>query len=220
MRSLLSAFVVFSLGVSGFAAESKPAPEVAALSAALAGNDLTEKKAAIRAVASKSVGKDADVFPLLIGAISDRQAGEAAVSALSSRAGETPKDGTYKNNLELTIKAWQGWYESWQKKQAIKALEKKVDKKSEAIAATPASAISATPETAATEKSVPPQPAEDLGKIDRISFKSGGSLLCYIQSKRTDADGNLLSVRVIHPDGSGEETISADLISRIEEDLR
>ncbi len=220
MRILLPALIVFSLGASGFAAETKPAPEVAALSAALAGSDLTEKKAAIRAVASKSVGKDAEVFPLLIGAIGDRQAGEAAIAALSSRAGETPKDGAYKNNLELTTKAWQGWYESWQKKQAIKNLEKKVDKKSDATAAVPVKPVDGTPEAAASEKSLPAQPAEDLGKIDRIIFKAGGSLLCYIQSKRTDADGNLVSVRVIHPDGSGEETIASDLISRIEEDLR
>ena len=220
MRILLPALLVFSLGASGFAAESKPAPEVAALSAALAGNDLTEKKAAIRAVTSKSVGKDADVFPLLIGAIGDRQAGEAAVAALSSRAGETPRDGSYKNNIDLTTRAWQGWYEAWQKKQAIKTLEKKVDKKPDAATAIPIKPIPGTPEAAASEKSVPAQPAEDLGKIDRVIFKAGGSLLCYIQSKRTDADGNLLSVRVIHPDGSGEETIASDLISRIEEDLR
>jgi hypothetical protein len=60
----------------------------------------------------------------------------------------------------------------------------------------------------------------DLGKPDRIIFKNGGSLVCYILSKRTDSSGVLQSVRLVHVDGGGEETIAADLIARIEEDIR
>jgi hypothetical protein len=60
----------------------------------------------------------------------------------------------------------------------------------------------------------------DLGRIDRIIFKNGGSLVCYILSKRTNADGVLQSVRIVHPNNGGEEILSTDLISRIDEDIR
>ncbi len=51
-------------------------------------------------------------------------------------------------------------------------------------------------------------------------FKNGSNLICYILTRRTDADGNLISLRIVHPDGSGEETLDAAMVSRIEEDVR
>lgn len=60
----------------------------------------------------------------------------------------------------------------------------------------------------------------DLGRLDRIVFKSGGSLVCYILSKRVNADGVLQSVRVVHQNNGGEEILAADLIARIDEDIR
>jgi hypothetical protein len=44
--------------------------------------------------------------------------------------------------------------------------------------------------------------------------------VCYVIFKRTDPDGVLQSVRIIHLDGGGEETLTADLIARIEESAR
>lgn len=64
------------------------------------------------------------------------------------------------------------------------------------------------------------EPPSDLGRVDRIVFKTGGSLVCYILSKRSNSDGVLQSVRVSHLDDGGEETLSMDLISRIEEDIK
>jgi hypothetical protein len=64
------------------------------------------------------------------------------------------------------------------------------------------------------------EPPTDLGKVDRIVFKTGGSLVCYILSKRSNSDGVLQSVRVSHLDDGGEEILSMDLIARIEEDIR
>ncbi len=64
------------------------------------------------------------------------------------------------------------------------------------------------------------EPPSDLGKLDRIVFKTGGSLVCYILSKRVNADGVLQSVRVVHQNNGGEETLAADLIARIDEDIR
>ena len=74
-------------------------------------------------------------------------------------------------------------------------------------------------ETVAKPKAVY-EPPTDLGRVDRIVFKTGGSLLCYILSKRSNSDGVLQSVRVSHLDDGGEETLSMDLIARIEEDIR
>lgn len=214
--------ITASFASAAVAAEAGPAPQVAALQAALASDNASAKKDAIRALSDKSVGKDEEVLALLVGAISDRQAGEAAVSALSSRMGKTPVGGSYRTGID-TAKiqaAWQKAYDDWKKTQDIKKLEKKIDKKTEKnpekikAAATPA-------EVKPTgEKTVPTAPAEDLGKIDRVNFVAGGSLLCFVMSKRTDADGKLVSVRVVHPDGAGEETIAAELISRIDEDLK
>lgn len=219
MRSLATALLVLACATTIHAADAGPAPEVTAFQQAMSGTDAGAKKSAARALSSKSVGKDADVFPLLVAAISDRQGGEAAVEALSSRAGKTPVGGTYRIGIDpMKVQAaWQTWLDDWKKSQEIKKLEKKIENKLDAVGTTPTTAPT---ETKPSEKTTPPAPAEDLGKIDRIIFKAGGSLLGYIMSKRTDAEGNLVSVRIVHPDGAGEETIAAGLISRIEEDIR
>ncbi len=203
------------------AAEAAPAavPEVTAFNQAMSGEDAGAKKSAIRALASKSVGKDAEVFPLLVAAISDRQAGETAVASLSSRAGKTPVGGSFRTGIDpLKIQAkWQTWLEEWKKAESIKKLEKKDEKKAPAPEVAVADPNTAKP---ASDKTQAPAPAEDLGKLDRVIFKAGGSLVCYVMSKRVDAEGTLISVRVVHPDGAGEETIDANLVSRIEEDIR
>jgi hypothetical protein len=64
------------------------------------------------------------------------------------------------------------------------------------------------------------QAPSDLGKLDRIVFKTGGSLVCYILSKRVNADGVLQSVRIVHQNNGGEEILAADLIARVDEDIR
>jgi len=69
-----------------------------------------------------------------------------------------------------------------------------------------------TADAADEKKQVP----DDLGALNRVVFKNGSSLACYILTRRTDADGNLLTLRVVHPDGSGEETLDASLIARVE----
>lgn len=222
---LAAALLLLASITAGLSAAEKapaaPAAEIANFQQAMAGDNAAEKKSAIRALASKSAGTDSEVFPLLVSAITDRQGGEAAVSALSSRAGKTPVGGTYRVGIDPAIVQgkWQTWLSDWQKGQDIKKLEKK-DAKLEAQVDANAKAIEEVKPTASIEKSVPTTPAEDLGKVDRVIFVAGGSLVCYIMSKRTDADGVLISVRVVHPDGAGEETISAALVARIEEDIQ
>jgi hypothetical protein len=119
----------------------------------------------------------------------------------------------------------------------LKELEEQEKKKAEAEKAgdKPADGTAAADNKTAEEKAAgdktgdeekvikaPPahQTPSDLGRIDRIIFKNGGSLVCYILSKRTNADGVLQSVRIVHPNNGGEEILSTDLISRIDEDIR
>ena len=97
------------------------ADAVADAQAAMASNDATAKKSALRALGSKGAGDDAAAISLLIGALSDRQGGEAAVNALKSRTGASPKGGTWIPGKEAdTIEAWQGWYAAEQQKKKVR----------------------------------------------------------------------------------------------------
>ncbi len=195
------------------------ADAVADAQAAMASNDATAKKSALRALGSKGAGDDAAAISLLIGALSDRQGGEAAVNALKSRTGASPKGGTWIPGKEAdTIEAWQGWYAAEQQKKKVADLQKKADapaKKKPVVEQN----TEDVPQPEAKPAKVVVLP-EDLGRLDRIILKAGGSMLCYIQSRRTDADGNLVSLRIVHPENGGEEILPAALVSRVDEDIR
>lgn len=197
------------------------ADAVAEAQTALAGNEAAAKKSALKALANKSAGDDAVVIPLLLGALADRQAGEAAASILRSRTGSSPKGGTWiPGKEEQTVKAWTEWWATEQQKRQVQELQKKAkgttkDKAQDVVPAKPEAEEKT--EVKAPRAVVLP---DDLGKIDRIILKAGGSMLCYIQSRRTDAEGNLVSLRIIHPESGGEEILGADLISRVDEDVR
>lgn len=200
-------------------------PAIAAARQALAGSDATAKRSAIRALGSKSAGKDDEAFALLIQAVSDRQAGEAAIAALRSRTGlsaPAKKNGGpgypgYPVNDDPT--SWQAWLTKRTEDLAGKAKIKQLEDKTKPAAAATAPAEAAT--AAAPERVVAAVPLpDDLGKLDRIVLKDGSSLVAYIRSRRTDADGNLVSVRIVHQGGRGEEILAAELIARIEEDVR
>jgi len=61
--------------------------------------------------------------------------------------------------------------------------------------------------------------ASEFGKLDRLFFTDGSILRCYVMTRRTDLDGKLTSVRIVHKGGGGEEIIDAEVIARIEEDI-
>lgn len=220
------------LGAVGYAAEDAT-KAIQTLQAALAGDDAQAKKAALKTLTNKNLGQDDVVVPLLVGAISDRQAGEAAIAAAVSRVGKAPpKDGIPRPGWpqDKVQAAWAAWLAEFQAKQKIKELEKKIaeaekKKKTETPAGDgkPETKTDAKTEGKPGEKTadpVPVIPPQDLGKADRIIFKNGGSLVCFIQSRRVDGEGKLLSLRVVHLDGGGEETLAADLVSRVEEDIK
>ena len=221
----LPAFLLLSVCLALIPVMASASDAVSDAQAALAGDNADDKHAAIRALGSKSAGSDATVIPLLISALNDRQAADQAARALSSRTGQTPPNGIYRSSQppgELQA-AWQKWYEAWKAKEELKALAKKLKDKDKPVAAAPGAAVGGFAAPAADAPATPSAPVEpvldDLGKIARISLTDGGSLLCYIRSRRTDADGNLLSVQIVHRDGRGTETLSAGLISRIDENV-
>ncbi len=202
------------------AQESSPSPEVERVRLALAGDDANEKKTAIRAISKPDVGTDEQVIPLLVFAIDDRQGGESAVIALIARTGQTPLNGEWKNNTRRTRLAWNNWFEKWKQGQQIKNLEKKFDRFSRiGKNIKPQTSIKQSAVEGPEITKIPKTPivAGDQGKLYRVVFKSGGTLLCYVKSSIVDAQGTLISVRVIHPEGAGEEIIPGDLISRIDD---
>lgn len=206
---------------------------------AMAGVDSTAKREALRAVAA--LGKDYDdaVYRCLVQATADRQTHDEAVYALRSRTGLAPgllNAGPGYPGYPISDSAadWATWLaartkEKAEKKQLadqaakIKELEKKKDDKDKGKDGVPGDdkAAGTTGGAAEGRKAATGEPPpSDLGKPSRIIFKNGGSLVCYVIFKRTDPDGVLQSVRIVHLDGGGEETLAADLIARIEESAR
>ena len=229
-------------------------PAIAAFDRAMAGSDQTAKKSAIAALASTAVGTDDEVLPMLVRAVADRQAHDAAVAALRARTGLRPAAGRGAGGYPAypaddSAGAWSGWVAA---RAAARAAEEKLketakaaeeakqaaadaDAKAEAknedkeadAAASPAAApveggeaVAAPTAPATATAKVEPGRDPEFGGLDRITFKTGGSLLCYVLGKRLDVDGGLISVRIMHTDQGGEETLAADLIARVEEEIK
>jgi hypothetical protein len=224
-------------------APAAPPPDpqaVADFGAAMASGDSTLKREGLRAIATLGKEFDDAAYRCLVQAAGDRQTHDDAVLALRGRSGLSPgilNSGPGYPGYPVSDSGadWGAWLaartkEKAEKKQIadqaakLKELEKKKeekekggDKTDDKTAAKPGDAAPATEgkKTTATE-----QAPSDLGKPSRIIFKNGGSLVCYVIFKRTDPDGVLQSVRIVHLDGGGEETLTADLIARIEESAR
>jgi hypothetical protein len=223
---LLAAVPLFALSL--LCAAEDP---IAAFQKAMAGEDQAAKKAAIGALANASVGSDDKVLPLLAAAVGDRQARDAAIAALRTRTGLQPSavrgaGGYPAYPADDTASAWGAWVSARAAARAteakLKALEDAKTRKPEAPAAGATKAAGEGDERAPAPA---PPAAEavadpDFGGLDRVTFRTGGSLLCYVLGKRLDEEGNLISVRVMHTDQGGEETLAAELIARIEEEIR
>lgn len=208
---------------------------------AMAGDDFQAKRAAIQAVASLPKDQDEKVLGLLVQAVGDRQSTEVALAALRARTGLQKPGGWVKRgsgypNYPTTDDAagWGAWLSGWKKdndekkklsdvekkakelEKKAKELEKKKDKKEGEADPAAAAGDQAKPE----DKPRIAEVAVEKGPRCRIHFKSGGSKVYYLLAKRTDADGNLLSVRVSYMDGGGTEVLTADAIARIDEDVK
>ena len=180
----------------------------AQFSAAFAGNEFQAKRDAIAALTSSGQPK-LDIMRTLIGVLGDRQGGALALTTLRSLAGVSndPPD-------------WGKWLEDQVLKEQVAAdlKKRKEDDEKAKQAKNAAPTEDEKPAEKAPEAAPIPLP-DDLGKPDRIYLKSGGSFVGYIRTKRVDADGKLVSLRVVHLEGAGEETIAASLIARVVEDV-
>ncbi len=196
---------------------------VAEFKKAMADDDGTAKKQAIAALTSKEAGTDDEILPLLVGAVADRQGNEPALRALRARTGLNPPAREGASSYPGyptgdTAADWQAWLTARTRDVETKKKLDKMDKKLDQIVAGKPVDETPAPETAPIAP--PPRiPTDDLGKIDRIVYKSSRTLTAFVRSKRLDGDGNLVSVRVVHRDGAGEEVIDASVIARIEEDI-
>jgi hypothetical protein len=246
-RALLLALGMALSAAVGFAAD---ADEVKTRFAeAFAKGEAADKKEALRMAQSLGKEQDDVAFELLVKAVNDRQVHDEAVMALRARTGLQPTllnrgNGYPGYPASDDASEWNNWLSARKKdketqakiaegEKKLKELEEADKKKAdEAKSGKPADNGSspakdpADPTTASTdpgsEKPAQPayEPPSDLGRLDRIVFKTGGSLVCYILSKRVNADGVLQSVRIVHQNDGGEETLAAELIARIDEDVR
>ena len=211
--------------------------------------EASDKKEALRMAQSLGKDQDDLAFELLIRGAGDRQVHDEAVMALRARTGLQPTllnrgSGYPGYPASDDASEWNNWLgqrkkeKDEQKKIAensakLKALEEAEKKKAaEAKDGKPGEKPGETATTTPTPDGEKPADGEkpvakpvheqpsDLGKLDRLVFKSGGSLVCYVLSKRVNADGQLQSVRVVHQNNGGEEILAADLIARIDEDIR
>lgn len=198
---------------------------------AMAGDDGAAKRDAVRRLAGKDAGEDADIIPLLIGAVGDRQASAWAIQSLQARTGLSKpargRGGVGYPGYPVSNDAagWSAWFEAWKKDAETRGKIDQLTKAAPAPGAPLPGGDAAAAGTAAPPKPVDaPEPAprhaiDDLGKLDRIVYKSGRTLVAYVRAKRLDGDGNLVSLRVVHRDGVGEEVVDAAVVARIEEDI-
>ena len=234
--------LALGLALSAPVAFAASADEVkATFDKAFTKGEASDKKEALRA--AQSLGKDQDdvAFELLIKGVNDRQVHDEAVLALRARTGLQPTllnrgSGYPGYPASDDASEWNNWLSARKKeKETQKKIaegEKKIKDIEEAEKNKTADgktgktgktgdkpADGAEKPAEGTEKPAY-EPPSDLGRLDRIVFKTGGSLVCYILSKRMNADGVLQSVRIVHQNNGGEETLAADLIARIDEDVR
>lgn len=214
LRSAILALLCASL----FCAEESAA--VKAFKSAMSGDDNTAKRDAIRGLVAKDAGSDWDIIPMLVQVTGDVRCAQWASDALQSRTGVSKpsrgKGGPGYPGFPVTDDGagWQTWLAGWKRdNQPKKAEAKPTD------APVAGAAGGDAPTAEAPVAPLPRIPTDDLGKLDRIVYKSGRSLIAYVRSKRVDGDGALVSVRVVHRDGVGEEVIDAAVISRIEDDI-
>jgi hypothetical protein len=194
---------------------------VEAFKEAMAGQDSTAKKQAIRALS----GDEKVVMPLLIAAVGDRQVGDIAKDALRGRTGLKPASGDGGNPgypgfpRSDTAAGWTEWYNAKQTAEKAKQELEKLQAQVQTLEEKTAEPVEGAPAPVEEEAPVE-QVRSDLGKLDRLFFTDGSSKLCYILFKREDLDGKMTSVRIVHRDGAGEEQIDAAVITRIDEDVQ
>ena len=230
---LMFAFILCCASIMLHAADP-----LADLRSAMAGDDFSAKRAAIAAVTGMAKDQDEEVLNALIGALGDRQASTVAADALRARTGlskprpEARSASSYPGHPPSDSAGdWSAWVAAWKKEQAkdkkltdldkkTKQLEKEQKDKEKAEKDKKPDGDAKTDDKPAEAKSRTAEVQAQRGPRCRIHFRNGGSKVYYLIAKRTDADGNLLSVRVAYLNDDGTEVLTADAIARLEEDVR
>lgn len=202
---------------------------VAAFTQAFAGSDAAAKRTALTAIAA--MGQDADdtVYPLLVQAVGDPQTQDVALLALHARCAQSPHpyDRAPSNPSYLPLDTpadWNRWlavrtqYKEREKALADIARRLAALEKADARGTQPATA-SATASAGAEQKTAKAgaAPASDLGKLSRIIFTDGATVVGHVIDLHRAADGTVLSVEFFHRDGGGREVIPIDRVARIED---
>lgn len=206
------------------AADSKA---IAEFKKAMKGKDSSAKKKALAGLS----GSDEETLALIIKAVGDRQVSRNAITALRSITGLTPSPSKNGNpgypGYPKTDDAggWSKWLKAKQEEAKAAAEKKKAE---EDLAKLKQKVAGEGQEGTAEDEGKKDRQqnagfvsdTSNLGKLDRIFFKDGSILSCYILLKRKDLDGNITSIRIMHKSLAGEEVLEYDLITRIEEDFR
>jgi hypothetical protein len=222
IATLLAAIVALPLRADDAAA-------IAAFTQALSGSDAGAKRTAMTAIIALGQDEDDAVYRLLVRAVSDPQTQEGAILALRARCAQSPHpyDRAPSNPSYLPLDTpadWNRWlavrtqYQERERAMAdlarrLAALEKADASESKAatVSATASAGAERKPASAATA------PAGDPGRLSRIIFADGATVMGHILAMHRDTDGTVLSVEFIHHDGGGREVIPIDRIARIED---
>lgn len=229
--TLLIAILLAVVALPLQAADDASAAAVAAFTQSFAGGDEAAKRAALPAVIA--LGRDADdtVYRLLVQAVGDPQTHDVAVPALRARSGLSPTffdhGPGYPGYPQSDATAdWNAWLASRtqdkEKERTLADLSRRLAALSTAAATTTAvPAPGSGPPAEASEHQHAPSataPPGDLGRLSRIIFTDGATVVGHILSRHKDADGTVIAVEFIHRDGGGREVIPIDRIARIEDD--
>jgi hypothetical protein len=202
---------------------------IAAFTQAFSGSDAGAKRTALTAIAA--MGQDADdtVYPLLVQAVGDPQTQDVAVLALRARTAQSshPYDRAPSNPSFLPLDSpadWNRWLavrtQYKERERALADLARRLAALSKDDAGgTKTTTASATASAAAEQKPAKsgPPPPTDLGKLSRIIFTDGATVVGHVVDLHRAADGTVLSVEFFHRDGGGREVIPIDRVARIED---
>ncbi len=202
----------------------------------MAGNDSAKKKKAISSFRASK--KDNEKLAVLIAAIGDRQVGKYALEAVeratglksSKRGGANPGYPGYPVTRDQS--GWSAWLSAKKKVEAEKKKMAEIEKKAKEAEKKAQEAADggdkkeegkedkADGDAPVVAKKEEKPDHEKYGKIDRIIFKNGNLLMCYIISKQVDLDGKLTSIDIVHKNGAGQESLDAKMISNFEENVK
>ena len=202
---------------------------VAAFTAAFSGGDAAAKRTAMTAIIALGRDEDDTAYRLLVQAVNDPQTHDVAVPALRARCAQSshPYDRAPSNPAFVPLDTpddWNRWLAARtqyvERDRALADLARRLATLSKAAASeAPAAPASAAADAGAGHgpASARAAPAGDPGRLSRIIFADGATVMGHVLDLHRAADGTVLSVEFVHRDGGGREVIPIDRVARIED---